>query len=736
MKNNETTRQETFAITGMTCTNCSARIEKILNKKDGITNTYVNFATEKAVVSFDPNIISTETIEGFINKAGFGAIRDLSENKDSVEQIHAAQLKKLKIELIISALLASPMMIGMFAMMLGINSSWVHFLHNPWVQLFLTTPIQFYIGARFYKGTYHSLKNGSATMDVLVALGTTSAYLLSIYNGFFSKPAGHLYFEASAVIITLILLGKYLEHFAKDRTNNALKQLFNLQPTTAILITSDDKTTEVPVESLKIDDHILIKPGQSIPVDAVVISGQSSIDESMLTGESFPVEKSLNDKIFSGTLNQTGSLTAQVLKPSNDSTLAKIIQMVESAQGSRAPIQKLADKISAIFVPTVISIAILTWLITWYITKDSSLSIIHAVSVLVIACPCALGLATPTAIMVGTGLGARYGILIKNGEALETTASINAIILDKTGTLTEGKPVVTDFEVINDDQSNVLSILASLEKLSEHPLAQAIINFTDEKNIQMKSVNSFNSHTGFGISGIIQETKYFVGAKRLLDQHSIVVTESISQKIAQLENMGKTVMLIASENQYLGMIAVADQLKKSSAEAVQRLQNQGIAVYMMTGDNQNTARYIGSQVNLDASHIFAEVLPQDKANYVKELQSQGLKVAMIGDGLNDAPALAQANIGIAMGTGTDIAIETSDVTIMNGDLLNVDRTLQLSKETMKKIRQNLFWAFLYNTVGIPFAAFGLLSPIIAGGAMAFSSVSVLTNSLLLNKQKL
>lgn len=736
MKNNETTRQETFAITGMTCTNCSARIEKILNKKDGITNTYVNFATEKAVVSFNPNVISVENIEGFITKAGFGVILDLSENKDSVEQIHIAQLKKLKIELIVSALLSLPMMIGMFAMMLGINSAWVHFLHNPWVQLILTTPIQFYIGARFYKGTYHSLKNGSATMDVLVALGTTSAYLLSIYNGFFKNPEGHLYFEASAVIITLILLGKYLEHFAKDRTNNALKQLFNLQPTTANLITDNGQTTEVPVEALKINDHILIKPGQLIPVDGLVISGQSSIDESMLTGESLPIEKAQNDSVFSGTLNQTGSLTVKVQKPSSDSTLAKIIQMVESAQGSRAPIQKLADKISAIFVPTVISIAILTWLITWYITKDNSLSIIHAVSVLVIACPCALGLATPTAIMVGTGLGARYGILIKNGEALETTASINAIIMDKTGTLTEGKPVVTDFQSLIDDQNTVLSVIASLESLSEHPLALAITSFTDEKNISKNSVNDFKSHTGFGISGIINDQKYFVGAKRLLDQHNIPVLDNISQQIAQLENMGKTVMLIASDTQCLGMIAVADQLKKSSAEAVLRLQNQGIEVYMMTGDNKNTAHYVGSQVHLDSSHIFVEVLPQDKADYVKKLQSQGLKVAMIGDGMNDAPALAQSDIGIAMGTGTDIAIETSDVTIMNGDLLNVDRTLQLSKETMKKIRQNLFWAFLYNTVGIPFAAFGLLSPIIAGGAMAFSSVSVLTNSLLLNKKKL
>ncbi|MGL4674951.1 MAG: heavy metal translocating P-type ATPase, partial [Wohlfahrtiimonas sp.] len=419
----------------------------------------------------------------------------------------------------------------------------------------------------------------------------------------------------------------------------------------------------------------------------------------------------------------------------NDSTLSKIIKMVEDAQGSRAPIQKLADTISAYFVPTVIGIAILTWLITWYITKDSTLAIIHAVSVLVIACPCALGLATPTAIMVGTGLGAQHGILIKNGEALETAATIDAIIVDKTGTLTEGKPVVTDFKSFTNDDRNILTILASLEIFSEHPLAKAIVNYANEQEITTKAVDQFTSHTGFGISGNFDGKTYFVGAKRFMDQQNINVNAHIDL-IQQLESTGKTVMLLGSDQQLVGLIAVADQVKETTAEAVKRLQDKGIQVYMMTGDNKRTALYIGSQVNLDESHIFAEVLPEDKANYVKELQNKGLKVAMIGDGMNDAPALAQANIGIAMGTGTDIAIESADVTIMNGDLINVDRTLQLSKETMKKIRQNLFWAFLYNTVGVPFAAFGLLNPIIAGGAMAFSSVSVLTNSLLLNKKKL
>lgn len=735
MSSNETIRQETFAITGMTCTNCSARIEKALNKKEGVTNAYVNFATEKAVVSFDSNVMTTEAIEQTVAKAGYSAILDLAENQESLEKAQEKEFKTLKFQLILGTVLSLPMVIAMFAVMFKVDAAWVHFLHNPWVQLLLTTPVQFYIGARFYKGTYLSLKNGSATMDVLIALGTTSAYLLSIYNGFFSKPAGHLYFEASAVIITLILLGKYLEHLAKSRTNTALKQLLDLQPKTALVLDENNQPKEVPVEAVKINDLILIQPGRSIPVDAEVVSGYTSIDESMLTGESLPVEKNAGDMIYSGTMNSTGTLTAKVLKPSSDSTLSKIIKMVEDAQGSRAPIQKLADTISAYFVPTVIAIAIITWLITWFITKDSTLAVIHAVSVLVIACPCALGLATPTAIMVGTGLGARHGILIKNGEALETAATIDAVIVDKTGTLTEGKPVVTDFQTFTSDDQTVLTVLSSLETFSEHPLAKAIVNYANEKEITAQSVEQFTSHTGFGISGNIDGKTYFVGAKRFMDQQNISVDAHIAL-IEQLESTGKTVMLLGSEQQLVGLIAVADQVKATTAEAVKRLQDKGIQVYMMTGDNKRTALHIGSQVNLDESHIFAEVLPEDKANYVKELQNKGLKVAMIGDGMNDAPALAQANIGIAMGTGTDIAMESADVTIMNGDLINVDRTLQLSKETMKKIRQNLFWAFLYNTVGIPFAAFGLLSPIIAGGAMAFSSVSVLTNSLLLNKKKL
>lgn len=732
MTANESIHQVTFAITGMTCTNCSGRIEKILNKKAGIHHAYVNFASEKAMVAFDPTLISPKEIGTFIENAGFGAIVDLKENHAEVEAMHQASLNQLKRELIISALLSAPMVIGMIAMMFNHHAPWVSFVHNPWVQLILTTPIQFFIGARFYKGAYESLVNGSATMDVLVATGTTSAYLLSVYNGFFGN-AHHLYFEASAVVITLILMGKYLENIAKSKTNSALKKLLDLQPKTALLLI-DGQTKEVPIELIKVNDQILIQPGRNIPADGVVIAGQSAIDESMLTGESLPVDKVIGSPLYSGTINRTGTLTAQVTKPSGDSTLARIIALVEAAQGSRAPIQKLADRISAIFVPVVVTIALIALLITWLITKDISTAIIHAVSVLVIACPCALGLATPTAIMVGTGVGARHGILIKNGEALETAAHVNAVVLDKTGTLTEGKPVVISFKDFTSDGS-ALQILAALEALSEHPLATAMVNYAKAQGIDPINVNAFESLTGFGLTGIIDGTRYYVGAKRLMTQQRIDVSEHIDA-ITALEHQGKTVMMLSSETTLLAIIAVADALKATTPDAIARLQSRGIAVYMMTGDNASTARYIGAKIQLDDAHIFAEVLPEDKANYVKKLQDQGLTVAMIGDGMNDAPALAQADIGIAMGTGTDIAMESADITIMNGDLTNIDRTLQLSQATMHKIRQNLFWAFLYNTIGIPFAAFGLLTPIIAGAAMAMSSVCVLTNSLLLNRKKL
>ncbi|MHC5248162.1 heavy metal translocating P-type ATPase [Enterococcus sp. LJL90] len=720
---------ETFVITGMTCANCSARVEKELNSTPGVTTATVNLATEKATVQFAEEL-STEQIIGTVENIGYGAILYDDAHKQQIAAEKKAYVAKMKRDLIVSAILTAPLMISMILMILGNHSGIVMFFHRPIVQLVLATPAQFWIGARFYKGAYHAIKTLAPNMDVLVAMGTTAAYLLSIYNGFFSDNHTELYFESSAMIITLILLGKYLEQAAKNKTGNAIKQLMALQAREATVLINGQQV-KLPIEQVKTADLVLVKPGEQIPVDGILVAGQSAIDESMLTGESLPVEKQVSDNVFGGTVNTNGSLTVKATKVGEGSVLSQIIRMVEEAQGSKAPIQKIADRISSIFVPVVLGIALLTLLVTGFVV-DWQTALIHAVSVLVIACPCALGLATPTAIMVGTGLGAKQGILIKGGQALEGAAHLSSIVLDKTGTITEGKPVVTD--TVGGQVE--LEIFAAMEKQSEHPLAKAIVNFADEKNFSQDfSVENFTSLPGQGISGTINGETYFAGTVRLLDSLGIQLTQAFNQ-YQELESMGKTVMFLANQTEVLAMIAVADQVKASSKEAIASLQNRGIKVYMMTGDNRAAAQYIGQQVGLSAEQIFAEVLPEDKASYVGELQKNGDLVGMVGDGINDAPALALADIGVAMGTGSDIAMETADVTIMNGDLKSLSKMVKLSQLTLRKIKQNLFWAFIYNTIGIPFAAFGILNPIIAGGAMAFSSVSVLLNSLSLNRSKL
>ncbi|MHC5374635.1 heavy metal translocating P-type ATPase [Enterococcus sp. LJL120] len=720
---------ETFVITGMTCANCSARVEKELNSTPGVTTATVNLATEKATVQFAEEL-STEQIIGTVENIGYGAILYDDAHKQQIAAEKKAYVAKMKRDLIVSAILTAPLMISMILMLLGNHSGIVMFFHRPIVQLVLATPVQFWIGARFYKGAYHALKTLAPNMDVLVAMGTTAAYLLSIYNGFFSNNHTELYFESSAMIITLILLGKYLEQAAKNKTGNAIKQLMALQAREATVLINGQQV-KLPIEQVKTADLVLVKPGEQIPVDGILVAGQSAIDESMLTGESLPVEKQVSDNVFGGTVNTNGSLTVKATKVGEGSVLSQIIRMVEEAQGSKAPIQKIADRISSIFVPVVLGIALLTLLVTGFLV-DWQTALIHAVSVLVIACPCALGLATPTAIMVGTGLGAKQGILIKGGQALEGAAHLSSIVLDKTGTITEGKPVVTD--TVGGQVE--LEIFAAMEKQSEHPLAKAIVIFADEKNFSQDfSVENFSSLPGQGISGTINGETYFAGTVRLLDSLGIQLTQAFNQ-YQELESMGKTVMFLANQTEVLAMIAVADQVKDSSKEAIASLQNRGIKVYMMTGDNRAAAQYIGQQVGLSAEQIFAEVLPEDKASYVGELQKNGDLVGMVGDGINDAPALALADIGVAMGTGSDIAMETADVTIMNGDLKSLSKMVKLSQLTLRKIKQNLFWAFIYNTIGIPFAAFGILNPIIAGGAMAFSSVSVLLNSLSLNRSKL
>lgn len=718
---------ETFAITGMTCANCSARVEKELKATEGVLEANVNLATEKATVQFADNLTAEQLIQR-VEAIGYGAILFDDAHKQKIEQEKAAYLKKMKRDLLVSALLTAPLMIAMIAMLLGSHGNWVHFLHLPLVQLILVTPVQFGVGQRFYRGAYHALKTKAPNMDVLVAMGTTAAFALSVYNGFFNPYNSDLYFESSGMIITLILLGKYLEQKAKTKTSDAIKQLMSLQAKTATVIV-DGEEKEVPIEEVQTGDVVRVRPGEQIPVDGKILSGQTTIDESMLTGESLPVDKQAEDQVFGGTVNTTGSIQFAATQVGSMTVLSRIIRMVEDAQGEKAPIQQIADKISKVFVPTVLGIALITLLATGFVTQDWQQAIVHSVSVLVIACPCALGLATPTAIMVGTGLGAKSGILIKGGGALEKIAHLTTIVLDKTGTITEGKPVVADFDAFDPE---ALSYLTSLEQYSEHPLAKAIYHYGKDQ-AAILPVDSFESLTGQGVTGVINGKAYFVGSTRGVRERKIFFDE---ERVLALEAEGKTVMFLTDHAKVLAMISVTDQVKASSKAAIAAMQESGITVKMLTGDNPQTARYIGEQVGLAASDIVAEVLPEDKAQVVKELQTKGESVGMVGDGINDAPALALADIGIAMGSGTDIAMETADITLMNSDLLSVEKSIRLSKITLRKIKQNLFWAFLYNVIGIPFAAVGFLNPIIAGGAMAFSSVSVLLNSLSLNQKKI
>ena len=721
------TTVETFAITGMTCANCSARVEKELKATEGVLEANVNLATEKATVQFDGNLTAENLIQR-VEAIGYRAILFDEAHKQKIQEEKAAYLGKMKRDLILSAVLTAPLMIAMIAMLLGSHAGWVHFLHLPLVQLILVTPVQFGVGQRFYRGAYHALKTKAPNMDVLVAMGTSAAFALSVYNGFFNPHNSDLYFESSGMIITLILLGKYLEQKAKTKTSDAIKQLMSLQAKTAMIVVAGEEK-EVPIEEVQVGDILRVRPGEQIPVDGKILKGQTTIDESMLTGESLPVDKQVDDQVFGGTVNTTGSIQFSATQVGSMTVLSRIIRMVEDAQGEKAPIQQIADKISSIFVPTVLGLALLTLLATGLVTGDWQQAIVHSVSVLVIACPCALGLATPTAIMVGTGLGAKSGILIKGGGALEKIAHLTTIVLDKTGTITEGKPVVADFEAVD---PQALAYLTSLEQHSEHPLAKAIYHYGKDQ-VEILPVDNFESLTGQGVTGVINGQSYFVGSKRGLKERNISFPED---RVLALEEEGKTVMFLTDSKKMLAMISVTDQVKASSKAAIAALHQSGIKVKMLTGDNPQTAQYIGEQVGLQASDIVAEVLPEDKAQVVKELQSNGQSVGMVGDGINDAPALALADIGIAMGSGTDIAMETADITLMNSDLLSVEKSIHLSKLTLRKIKQNLFWAFLYNVIGIPFAALGFLNPIIAGGAMAFSSVSVLLNSLSLNQKKL
>ncbi|MGJ3204103.1 heavy metal translocating P-type ATPase [Geobacillus thermoleovorans] len=728
------TEKVTLDIEGMTCAACATRIEKGLNRMEGVTSAAVNLATNSAVVEYKEGVTSVEDILEKIKKLGYkGQIRN--EEQDDAGR-KEERLKRKQRQLAISIILSLPLLYTMLAHMpFDIGLPMPHLLMNPWFQLLLATPVQFYIGGPFYVGAYRALRNKSANMDVLIALGTSAAYFYSLYEAF--RTLGNpeymprLYFETSAVLITLVLVGKYFEDLAKGRTTEAISKLLSLQAKEATVIRNGEER-KVPLEEVVIGDTILVKPGEKIPVDGTVIAGASSVDESMITGESIPVDKKEGDYVIGATMNTNGVLTIRAEKVGKDTALANIIKIVEEAQGSKAPIQRMADTISGIFVPIVVGIAVVSFLIWYFFVAPGDLAkaLEVAIAVLVIACPCALGLATPTSIMVGTGKGAEQGILFKGGEYLEGTHKINAVLLDKTGTVTKGKPEVTD---VLQFQENMLDYAVSAESASEHPLAHAIVEYGKKQAISIKPLEHFSAITGHGIEAVIDGKSILIGTRKLMKERSVEISVH-EDKMVELEKQGKTVMLVAIDGQLAGIIAVADTVKESSKEAIQTLKQMGIEVYMVTGDNKRTAEAIANQVHID--HVYAEVLPEDKANIVEELQKQGKRVAMVGDGINDAPALAKADIGMAIGTGADVAIETADVTLVGGDLAHIPKAIELSRQTMKNIRQNLFWALFYNTVGIPVAALGLLEPWIAGAAMAFSSVSVVTNALRLKRVKL
>ncbi|MCT2536097.1 heavy metal translocating P-type ATPase [Aquibacillus koreensis] len=725
--------QVEFDIYGMTCAACSTRIEKVLNKMEGVEAS-VNLTTEKGMVAYQPGLVRVEQIQEKVAKLGYEA--KLSQNREEQKNHKETEIQRQKVKLIISTILSLPLlyaMVGHLPWDLGIPMPML--LMDPWVQFLFATPVQFYVGWQFYVGAYKNLKNKTANMDVLVAGGTSAAYFYSLVEGIratiIPTYVPHLYYETSAVLITLILVGKLFESMAKGRTTAAISKLLSLQAKDATVI-RDGEEVNVPLEQVAVGDQLVVKPGEKIPVDGIIVSGKSSIDESMITGESIPIEKNAGDNVIGSTINKNGRLQMEATKVGKDTALASIIKVVEDAQGSKAPIQRMADVISGIFVPIVLVIALLTFLIWFFVVDPQNwpAALEASIAVLVIACPCALGLATPTSIMVGTGKGAETGVLFKGGEHLEMAHKVNAIILDKTGTVTKGAPEVTDIHYILEES---LPYLIAAERSSEHPLADAIVDYGKQQGVKDLQVSAFEAIPGHGIEAITDDKKVLVGTRKLMKENKIEF-EQYEQQMMQFESEGKTAMMFAIDHQLAGIVAVADTVKQNAKASIAKLEELGIDVYMITGDNERTAKAIANQVGIE--HVFAEVLPEDKANHVKKLQQKGKKVAMVGDGINDAPALATADIGIAIGTGTDVAIETAGITLVGGDLSNIPKAIGLSRKTMTNIRQNLFWALAYNSAGIPIAALGLLQPWIAGAAMAFSSVSVVTNALRLKRVKI
>jgi P-type Cu+ transporter len=720
-------------IGGMTCASCAKIIDKALNKEKGVKLATVNFSTEKAAIEFNPKITDEQKLIKTIKKKGYSGYISKGEDFKKEQKQSKEVLYKLRNKVILSAVFAIPTFIlGMFFMKTPL------FAFQDYLMWILATPIQFYVGWQFYQGSWMALKNKSANMDSLIALGTSAAYFYSVYVAL--SGTGHQYFEASAVLITLVIFGKYLEAKAKGRTSEAISKLMKIGAKTATVI-RNRKEMKLPIDKVQAGDIVIVKPGEKVPVDGVITEGHSTLDESLVTGESIPVEKKKGDGVIGSTINKVGSFRFKATKVGSETTLSRIIKLIEEAQTKKAPIQRFADSVSAYFVPIVIFIALVTFTVWFSIIKaEVGFAIIAAVAVLVIACPCALGLATPTAIMVGTGKGAKRGILIKGGDALETAHKLSYVVFDKTGTITKGQPEVTDLVVSKGlTENKLLEIAGSIENSSEHPLAEAIVNKAKAKKIKLKKITGFKAITGKGVKAKVSGKEYYLGNLRLMNERKVSLP-TFKKRIETLETEGKTAMVLAEGKKCLGVIAVADEIKEDSPKAIRALQKLGIRVYMITGDNERTAKAIAKRAGI--KNFFAEVLPGEKAKHVKKLQRKG-KVAAVGDGINDAPMLAQADIGIAMGSGTDVAMETGSIVLMRDSLLDIPKAIKLSKMTMAKIRQNMFWALFYNVLGIPIAAGvlypwtgWLLSPMIAGGAMAASSVSVITNSLLLKRKRL
>ncbi|WP_343311497.1 copper-exporting P-type ATPase CopA [Bacillus atrophaeus] len=732
------TEKAEFQIAGMTCAACANRIEKRLNKTEGVSSAPVNFALETVAVEYNPKEVTINDLKETVAKLGY-QLEQRGEADGEAESPQKKEQRKQTVRLIFSAILSFPLLWAMVSHFSFTSFIWVpDIFMNPWMQFALATPVQFVIGWPFYTGAYKALRNKSANMDVLVALGTTAAYVYSLYLTIQSLGAhGHtdgLYYETSAILLTLILLGKRFEAKAKGRSSNAIKKLMKLQAKTATVVREGQEQI-IPIEDVMTGDLVYVKPGERIPVDGEVTEGRSAVDESMITGESIPVDKSPGDSVTGATMNANGFLKIKAVNVGKDTALSQIIRVVEEAQGSKAPIQRLADQISGIFVPIVLGIAVITFLIWyfWAAPGDVGEAISKLIAVLVIACPCALGLATPTSIMAGSGRSAEFGILFKGGEHLEKTHRLDTIVLDKTGTVTNGKPVLTDAVAADGfEETELLRLAAAAETGSEHPLGEAIAAGVKEKGIDIPKLTRFEAKIGAGVSAEAAGKTILVGSRRLMESEG-VQHEALLSQMSALEGEGKTVMLVSVDGEPAGLIAVADTIKETSREAVKRLMSMGLEVIMMTGDNRKTAEAIAKEAGI--TRVIADVRPEQKAEEIFRLQQTGSRVAMVGDGINDAPALATADIGMAIGTGTDIAMETADITLIRGDLNSIADAIRMSRLTMKNIKQNLFWALGYNTLGIPIAAFGFLAPWVAGAAMAFSSVSVVLNALRLQRAK-